>query len=157
MTDEPPFTSYLVKQLESAIRARLDAALRRHGITTSQYTALTVLQHRGDLSSAQLSRRSFVRPQTMHELVVGLERLGLVARHASTERRHVLLTRLTAAGRTKLAECRADVDMVERDMTHGLTDVELALLRGLLERCHHALAPSAGEAVAGAARASTGG
>ena len=155
MTDEPPFTTYLVKQLESAIRARLDTALRRHGITTSQYTALTVLQHRGDLSSAQLSRRSFVRPQTMHELVVGLERLGLVARHASAERRHVLLTRLTPAGLAKLAECRVDVDVVERDMTHGLTDAELDQVRRLLERCHHALAHPAGEVAAGATRAPT--
>jgi len=155
MTGEQAFTTYLVKQLESAIRARLDTTLRRHGITTSQYTALTVLQHRGDLSSAQLSRRSFVRPQTMHELVVGLERLGLVARHASTERRHVLLTRLTPAGLTKLAECRADVDVVEQEMTHDLTDAELGLLRGLLERCHHALAHPAGEAAAGVARAPT--
>src|SRR5690242_15691881 len=111
MTGTPPLTSYLVKQVESALRARLDTALRRHNVTTMQYTALTVLQHRGDLSSAQLARRSFVRPQTMHEMVVALERLGLIERHPSADRRHVLLARLTAAGREKLAECRPDVDL----------------------------------------------
>ena len=140
MTGAPPFTTYLVKQLESAIRARLDAVLRRHGVTTVQYTALTVLQHRGDLSSAQLSRRSFVRPQTMHELVVGLERQGLIERRPSADRRHVLLARLTPAGLTKLADCRADVDLIERETLKDLTDAEEATLRELLERCHHALA-----------------
>jgi len=146
MTGHSSFTTYLVKQLESAVRARLDAALRRHSVTTVQYTALTVLQHRGDLSSAQLARRSFVRPQTMHELVVGLERQGLIERRPSDARRHVLLARLTPAGLTKLAECRADVDLIEREMVQDLTGAEVATLRELLERCHHALARPAGAA-----------
>lgn len=140
MTGTSSFTTYLVKQLESAIRARLDTVLRAHGVTTVQYTALTVLQHRGDLSSAQLARRSFVRPQTMHELVVGLERQGLIERRPSAARRHVLLARLTPAGLTKLAECRADVELIERDMVHDLTGTEVATLRELLERCHQSVA-----------------
>jgi DNA-binding MarR family transcriptional regulator len=140
MAGPPPLTTYLVKQVESAIRARLDAALRQHGVTTVQYTALTVLQHRGNLSSAQLARRSFVRPQTMHEVVVGLERQGLIEREPSTDRRHVLLARLTREGRQKLAECRADVDLIEREMVVDLTETEHDTLRSLLERCHLALA-----------------
>jgi DNA-binding MarR family transcriptional regulator len=140
MAGTPPLTSYLVKQVESALRARLDTALRAHNVTTMQYTALTVLQHRGDLSSAQLARRSFVRPQTMHEMVVALERLGLVERHPSADRRHVLLARLTPAGIEKLAECRPDVDLIERDMVKDLTGADLTTLRDLLERCHVALA-----------------
>jgi DNA-binding MarR family transcriptional regulator len=144
MTGVPPLTTYLVKQVEAAVRARLDTGLRRHGITAVQYTALTVLQHRGDLSSAQLARRSFVRPQTMHELVVGLERQGLIERHSSAGRRHVLLARLTPAGLTKLAECRADVDLIERDMVGDLSDAEVTTLRTLLDRCHQTLARTAG-------------
>jgi len=140
MAGPPPLTTYLVKQVESAIRARLDAALRRHEVTTVQYTALTVLQHRGDLSSAQLARRSFVRPQTMHEVVVGLERQGLIEREPSADRRHVLLARLTPKGQQKLAECRSDVNLIEQEMVEDLTDAEQATLRSLLERCHLALA-----------------
>src|SRR3954453_11451467 len=90
---DPPLITYLVKQTESAIRAHLDVMLRTHQLTTVQYTALTVLQHREDLSSAQLARRSFVKPQTMHETVIGLERQGLIERHPSADRRHVLLVR----------------------------------------------------------------
>jgi DNA-binding MarR family transcriptional regulator len=145
MAGPPSLTTYLVKQVESAIRARLDVALRQHGVTTVQYTALTVLDHRGDLSSAQLSRRCFVRPQTMHELVVTLERQGLILRHPSADRRHVLLARLTPAGSAKLAECRADADLIEREMLARLTDTEQATLRTLLERCHLALAHPLGD------------
>jgi DNA-binding MarR family transcriptional regulator len=145
MAGIPPLTSYLVKQVESALRARLDTALRPHNVTTMQYTALTVLQHRGDLSSAQLARRCFVRPQTMHEMVVALERLGLIERHPSADRRHVLLARLTPVGLEKLAECRPDVDLIERDMVKDLTDEDLNMLRALLERCHVALAQPTAE------------
>jgi DNA-binding MarR family transcriptional regulator len=135
----PPRVIYLLKQTESATRAHLDAVLREHGLTTMQYTALTVLQHREDLSSAQLARRSFVKPQTMHEMVVGLERQGLVERRRSTDQRHILLTRLTAEGHKKLAECQADVEHIEQQMTEDLTAAELAMLRALLERCHRSL------------------
>ena len=141
MTDgAPPRITYLLKQTESATRAHLDAVLREHDLTTMQYTALTVLQHRGDLSSAQLARRSFVKPQTMHEMVVSLERQGLVERHPSADKRHVLVTRLTADGRKKLAECQADVDHIEQQMVEDLSAAEVAMLRSLLERCHHSLA-----------------
>jgi DNA-binding MarR family transcriptional regulator len=147
----PPLTTYLVKQAESAIRAHLDTVLRAHGLTTVQYTALTVLERRQDLSSAQLARRAFVRPQTMHELVVALERQGLIERHPSADKRHVLLIRLTDAGRTKLAHCHADADRVERRMIESLSDAELAMLRALLERCRLALSRPLGDAPDGGA------
>ncbi|MDI6101654.1 MarR family winged helix-turn-helix transcriptional regulator [Actinoplanes sp. NEAU-A12] len=148
MIGETPLTLYLVKQLESAIRARLDTTLRQYRITTVQYTALSVLQHRGDLSSAQLARRSFVRAQTMHETVVGLERQGLIERHPSPDRKHVLLARLTPTGQTKLAECRAETEQIEKDMLRGLTCSDATTLRELLDRCHHALAHPPGDDIA---------
>lgn len=141
MAGSPPMTTYLVKQAESAIRAHLDTVLRAHTLTTVQYTALTVLEHRADLSSAQLARRSFVKPQTMHELVIGLERQGLIERNPSPDQRHVLLIRLSTDGHKKLAECHADVDQIERRMLEDLSAAEVAMLRALLERCHTALLP----------------
>src|SRR4051812_46208389 len=141
MIGSAPLITYLMKQAETAIRAHLDTVLRTHGLTTVQYTALTVLEHREGLSSAQLARRSFVKAQTMHELVLGLERHGLIAREPSAAKRHVLLIRLTADGRKKLEECHADVHHIERRMLANLTEAEVTMLRSLLERCHGALAP----------------
>lgn len=135
----PPLSIYLVKQAEAAVRAHLDVVLRQHNMATAQYTALTVLQHREGLSSAQLARRSFVKPQTMHEMVVALERQGLIERRPSSDRRHVLLIRLTQRGRETLARAAVDVDRVERQMIRDLTAQERSTLRALLERCHLAL------------------
>ncbi len=108
-----PSTLYLVKRLELAIRKVLDDVLRPHGLTAPQYTALTALaqrdETRGDgLTSAQLARRSFVTPQTMHEQVIALERAGLLAREPDPANRRLLRIRLTAAGRARMRDC-ADV------------------------------------------------
>lgn len=108
-----PLTIYLVKQLELAIRSFMDEALRPFGLTTFQYTALTVLQHRGELSSAQLARRSFVRPQTMHEIVRAMEERGLIERAHAPGNRRIMEARLTREGEELLAACAPAVQKLE--------------------------------------------
>lgn len=138
---ESPMTLYLVKRLELVIRALLDDALRPLGLTTLQYTALTVLQRRNDLSSAQLARRSFLRPQTMHEMVLTLERRGLIVREPDAENKRVLLARLTGAGEALLAECAPRVAEVEAELLEGLTPGQRMTFREGLE---HGIATLAG-------------
>nr|WP_238413228.1 MarR family transcriptional regulator [Saccharothrix deserti] len=126
-------TLYLVKRLELVIRALLDDALRPLGLTTLQYTALTVLQRRNNLSSAQLARRSFLRPQTMHEMVLTLERRGLIVRVPDAENRRVLLARLTDAGHAVLAECTPRIAEVEAELLDGLSPGQRMTFREGLE------------------------
>ena len=64
---------YLVKQVELAVRARLDELLRPDGLTALQYTALTVLERHPDMSVAQLARNSFVTAQSMADMVAALK------------------------------------------------------------------------------------
>jgi DNA-binding MarR family transcriptional regulator len=116
-----PLTLYLVKRLELAIRALLDDALRPLGLTTLQYTALTVLEASGALSSAQLARRSFLRPQTMHEMVLALEKRGLIERTPKPGNKRVLLASLTADGHAVLAGCAPAVAEVEQELLAGLS------------------------------------
>ena len=68
--------SYLIKRVERGLRTKLDAALEPLGVTTTEYTALSVLARRSGLSSAQLARRSFVSDQAMNQVVVVLEQSG---------------------------------------------------------------------------------
>jgi DNA-binding MarR family transcriptional regulator len=69
----PPRTTYLVKQLELAIRAGMDAIVGEFGVTALQYTALSVLARHPGLSAAQMAQRSFVSPQAGNEMVKVLE------------------------------------------------------------------------------------
>src|SRR3569833_4141376 len=73
-----PTLLYLIKQLELAVRSRLDEVLRPAAITPLQYTALTVLERRSDLSTAALARNSFVTDQSAADMVAAFVVCGLV-------------------------------------------------------------------------------
>jgi DNA-binding MarR family transcriptional regulator len=141
---EPPLTIYLVKQLELVVRALMDDALRPRGLTTLQYTALSVLRRRGKLSSAQLARRSFVTPQSMHEMVLSLERSDLVVRERDPANRRVLLIDLAPRGRTLVAECDPLVREFEHRALESMSDGERFLFRDCLRRGYASLAPLVG-------------
>lgn len=135
-----PLTLYLVKRLELVIRALLDDVLRPLGLTTLQYTALTVLQNKGALSSAQLARRSFLRPQTMHEMVLTLEKRGLITRGQDEGNKRVLLASLTDAGSRLLAECEPAVLELENELLADLSPGQRETFREGLEHGIAALA-----------------
>ncbi|MCC9708967.1 MarR family transcriptional regulator [Streptomyces sp. MNU76] len=128
-----PLTIYLVKQLELAIRSFMDEALRPYGLTTFQYTALTVLRHRGGLSSAQLARRSFVRPQTMHEMVRALEERGLIERAHAPGNRRIMEARLTREGEDLLTACAPAVQKLEDQLLLGMPETRRSAFRQGLE------------------------
>lgn len=135
-----PTLLYLVKQLELAVRAQLDEVLRPSGITPLQYTALTVLERRSDLSTAELARNAFVTDQSASDMVAGLEDRGLILRHPDPRDRRRRVLRLTDAGQAFLAEARTDVEAVEARMLTPLTTGEAASLRAYVIACRAALA-----------------
>lgn len=145
--DEPgeePMTLYLVKRLEMLVRSLMDDALRIHGVTTLQYTALSVLARHDGMSSAALSRRSFVTPQTMNEMVLWFERRGLVARERDPQNRRVLLIHLTEDGRRVVADCTEIVRELEERVHSSMDDGERVGFRQGLSRGYRSLLPLAG-------------
>jgi DNA-binding MarR family transcriptional regulator len=134
-----PTLLYVIKQTELAVRARLDEILRPAGLTVLQYTALTVLERRPDLSSAQLARNSFVTAQSMADMVVTLHERGLIERHRDPADRRRLVLALTATGRRLLTRYRDRVAALEREMLCGLSAREAAQLRRGLLSCRAAL------------------
>ena len=135
-----PTLLYLVKQLELAIRARLDEVLRPVAITPVQYTALTVLERRADLSTAELARNAFVTDQSAAEMVGVLEERGLLARRPDPADRRRRVLRLTSSGQELLDRVRADVAAVEDRMLSTLAPDEAEDLRRSVVSCRGALA-----------------
>ncbi|HKS46307.1 MAG TPA: MarR family transcriptional regulator [Amycolatopsis sp.] len=135
-------TAYLIKRLELAVRAQLDAALRPHELTVAQYTALTVLRRQPGLSSAQLARRSFVSAQTMQELVVKLEQQGLIERTQQEDNRRILRLSVTKRGLAKLAESDHETDEIEHEMLADLDASQVEALREALRLCTQRLTKS---------------
>jgi DNA-binding MarR family transcriptional regulator len=128
-----PRTFYLINQVSSAVRLRLERALREFDLTVSQYTVMSRVKGREVLSSAQLARRHYVSPQTMNELISNLEGRGLLSRKEDPDNRRVLLVSLTDAGRDLLTACDREVDGLETNFFASLNTADHGMLRKLLE------------------------
>ncbi len=139
----PSSLLYVVKQLELATRAQLDALLRPSGVTALQYTALTVLERHPTMTSADLARASFVRAQSTSDLVGALERRGLIGRAADAGNRRRLLITLTDEGRRFLAEYDPLVADLEERMLRDLDEEERATFRRYLYSCRAAISTPA--------------
>lgn len=135
-----PSLLYAIKQVEQVVRARLDMVLRPHGVTALQYTALTVLHRRDGMSSAELARNAFVKPQSMADLVSALESRRLVARVKDAVDRKRVNVVLTEEGRAFLRKCETDVADLEHMMLGDLTDHQVKMLRSALNSCRQSLA-----------------
>ena len=138
--DVTPTLLYLMKQVELAVRSRLDALTRPVGLTALQYTALTVLERHPDLTAAHLARRSFVTGQSTADMVSALLDRGLIERHRDPADRRRLVIALTAQGAALLGEMRPRVAALELEVLARLDADEVARLRWSLEQCRLALA-----------------
>jgi DNA-binding MarR family transcriptional regulator len=134
-----PRAAYLIKELERAVRLRLDAIVEPIGLTAVQYTALSVLSTHPGMSSAQLARRSFVTPQAANEMVATLERRGLIRRRADPDGGRALWIHLTAAGERTLDQCEAQVDALESQLFGEATRKDEATFRAMLVTCREAV------------------
>ena len=124
-----PRISYVVARLERAVRRSINDRVSLYGLTVLQYTTLSVLGRRGELSNAQLARRAYISPQAMSEVIEALESKGLITRGRHPNHRRVYPATLTAKGRKVLAACERLVDDLESEMLDGLTAAERDRLR----------------------------
>jgi DNA-binding MarR family transcriptional regulator len=137
----PTRLTYLVKQLQEALRVRLDEITARHGLTPKQYAALSVLARSPGMSSAALARATFVSPQAAHEMVATLERKGFLRRTVDQADRRRVDVALTRAGATALAACDRLVDQLEAEAFHGMPRAEQASFKRTLVACLDAISP----------------
>lgn len=140
-TPAAPRLSYLVFRLERRIRARLDEALERHGVTTTEYMVLSELRLRDGASSAQLARIAFVTPQAMSLVIRDLERRELIHRRADPKGGRILRTSLTRTGSALLRRCDRALDEIEQVMLVALDEENRKTLADHLAECAHALHP----------------
>jgi DNA-binding MarR family transcriptional regulator len=134
-----PRAPYLIKELERAVRVRIDEIVQPLRLTATQYTALSVLSRHPGMSSAQLARRSFVSPQAANEMVSVLSRRGLIRRNAAREGGRALLIFLTARGERTVSQGDELVGVVESQLFNGATRREEAQFRAMLRTCREAI------------------
>jgi len=134
-----PRVTYLVGRLNRILRRRLGEALVPFKLSVPQYTTLSVLHGRGNLSNAQLAKRAFISPQAMNEVIQGLEARRLVTRRPSSDHGRIVELLLTQRGLEVMHDCDAAVQRLEESMLEELTAPERKMLGNALATCAHAL------------------
>jgi DNA-binding MarR family transcriptional regulator len=138
-----PRPTYLIKQLQEALRLRLSDITRQFNLTNRQYTALSVLAKYPAISSAQLARLTFVSPQAANEMVVTLERKGFLQRSVDQGNRRRLEVKLTRAGGAALAKCDRQVDNLEAEVFKDITPRDRGHFQRMLQTCLQTIEPAA--------------
>jgi DNA-binding MarR family transcriptional regulator len=120
---------------------RLRVRDRESGVGPAQLSALSVLVFGGPRSLGELADAEQVRPPTMSRIVAGLERVGLVRRHATEDGRRVRLeasakgTKILQEGRQRrvesLAKALALLSEKERQQLGQLTVLLQQVIRNL--------------------------
>jgi DNA-binding MarR family transcriptional regulator len=131
-------------QLHSAaihLLRRLRVRDRESGIGPAQLSALSVLVFGGPRSLGELADAEQVRPPTMSRIVAGLQRSGLVRRHATADGRRVRLeatpkgVSLMWEGRRRrvesLAKAVGELPENERQQLHNALTLLQQIIRGL--------------------------
>ena len=127
--DPRQFLGYKLKELQTALRARMDEALRPMRLTAPQYACLELLHRDPGASASDLARGAFVARQTMSSLLRGVVDRGLAERAERAPEGRALPLRLTEKGQALLKRASGEVARIERQMTSGFDGDRLARLR----------------------------
>jgi DNA-binding MarR family transcriptional regulator len=125
---------YIVGRLNHGIRKGMRQDLAEWGLSIPEFTALSILRRRSGLSNAQLARRSMVTPQSMIEILAGLESRGLVSRTVDPNHARILKSDLTAEGERVVAAAQKKIEHIQEELFTGVPDEERELvLRVMVE------------------------
>jgi DNA-binding MarR family transcriptional regulator len=109
-------------------------ALRPSGLTPTQFNVLRVLRCAGrPLHCGEMGGRLSSPDPDVTRLLDRLEKRGLIERRRDETDRRVVMTSLTAEGRTLLAELEGPVGRIHREQLSHLGSEKLATLSRLLE------------------------
>ena len=130
----PPGSAvYGLRILNHHFSQQFAGALEQHELTLPQMGILFDVARIPGVSSAGLARVRRLTPQTMSEIITGLERNGLLERRPRHGR--TLGLYLTPTGTARLAKAGSAAAAIEREMLSGLSAKDQERLRELIFRC----------------------
>jgi DNA-binding MarR family transcriptional regulator len=131
--------TYLLKQLQNALRSTVEKELAPAGLTMAEASVLSELSLAPRRSNAELARAAFVTPQSMVMLLKPLEIRGLIVRRANPEGGRTMPAELTRQGTKQLMAFRLAMREVEQRLLRTLPPEDQVRFRTLLERCLESL------------------
>jgi DNA-binding MarR family transcriptional regulator len=134
---------YLVGRVNQGIRREMRSRLAGWELSVPEFTAMSILNRRPHLSNAQLARRSLVTPQTMIEILAGLEDRGLVLREVDPAHGRILRAQLTVEGRELISAAELAIDDVQSEVLSGISEehrrIALDVMFSMMQRLRSGL------------------
>ena len=112
----------LVRRLIRAVYLESQRNSKQFGLTSPQSGVLRSLFNKGSMSSAELSRTTYVTPSNITGIIDRLEKKGLVERIRVTGDRRIVLITLTSKGE---ALSKTLPDPIEEKIISQVTDMEM--------------------------------
>ncbi len=113
---------YVIGRLNHGIRKEMRRDLAEWRLSVPEFTALSILKRRPGLSNAQLARRTMVTPQSMIEILAGLEDRELVKRTVDPNHGRILRSELTAEGERVVNAALLRIDQIQDELLEGVPD-----------------------------------
>jgi DNA-binding MarR family transcriptional regulator len=135
----PKPLTFLLKQLQNALRTSVDLALEPIQLTMAEAAVLADLSVSPRRSNAELARSAFITPQSMIAMLTALEKRGLITRRPNPNGGRAMPAELTGQGSRQLLEFYLAMRDIEAKLQSGLSRDEQTQLRHLLERCLESL------------------
>lgn len=130
---------FLLRQAQHALRGAIDRELRELDLTAPQFSLLGILHAEPGISGADAARDGMLTAQTTQELIVTLERRGLLERRPHARDARIRQVFLTADGEAAHAAAARRVRALEQRMVEGLAAADVRRLREWLVACAAAL------------------
>jgi DNA-binding MarR family transcriptional regulator len=127
-------TGFLIGLVRSRIRQYAGERARAHGLTTTQFWILVILDEQGPMTLGALSNRVCIDAPAASRVVEGMVKAGQLRRTTDPGDRRKSLLALTKVGQRAVAPIRDTAAEVRARVTLSLTAKEHATLRSLLDK-----------------------
>src|SRR5215216_3718221 len=118
-------TIYLFWQMNVRLQRDMENSLSSFNMTPGQYIALSHLRSKHRYSAAELARTTGVSAQSMNELVLAIEKNGLIVREPDGKNPRIKRMSLTVEGLEALVEIDGQIDRLEESLLSVITPSEV--------------------------------
>lgn len=126
---ESGYFGYLLRQAAGVQRHRMELALTDLGTTPAQFAVMTMIKAYPGVSNADIARLALLTPATVSVIIANLERADTIKRVPHSAHGRILQIELTTSGLAVLQRCRQRVQVLERELSQGLSDTEEVIIR----------------------------
>lgn len=135
-------TGYTIKQVQQQIHTAMEDALCPLSLSLSQYNVLKSLEVSVLVTGAELARKAFVTPQTMHTILMTMERKELIARATISGNNKSFNISSTDKGKVALKNADQALAVLFEQANASLTSKEYNELEYLLKKLSSGLKAS---------------